>query len=660
MATKTGEELKRDKANIDRIGYNTKETEYFHYLCQRLFHARDARDRSHPQFDGMTYLQYLENNERLWNSYIAPKSDPRDWRSRARKRTVFQKGQAILGKIMEENFGSEFTAYDENSDIQHELGKAMGDAVHRTKEMENSTEKEYLIGMELLKHGNVAVQETFEISDRVIKELDHVNWEIGSAPDKQKWKEKTIPYRRDCVKNLVRLDSVYLGDISQFDLTKQNYVFIRTYKQYEEAKAIFGNWKRWEFVKPGRGGQSMTQERDRIAYLDQWRLGDLEENEVEIIEYMDKWNDEYQIIINGVMMLPVGFPMPWDHKEYNLVFRRLYTASPFFAYGHGLCHIMRSDSDMRDFFLRFSADRATQDVLPPMISKAKRALTSTIFIPGRVTHDLDPADVQPLLQGQLPASAVNMIEMFERSLDQDSISPVVAGQESSGSPTAYEISQQQKQAQRALGPIIFNFMWVLKDLDWLRCQNILENLARPKDKKIDPVTKELVNIYEKIIASDVDIKDGETGVHVVQFAKKDETPNSLDILAEEIKQKKEGRNMKFTYIDADFIREMRYSFINTVKSNPKKNSDVNKILFGDFLNSLTTLIGMGSVPSKDLLETKFARLWNEDPDKLFPEAPEQPTNGLGALLGGSGGTGAGAQIKQSATAGGLQDSSQAL
>jgi hypothetical protein len=552
---------------------------------------------------------------------------------------------------MEENFSSEFMAFDEENELDALLSSAMTHAVARTKEIENSREKEYLILMELLKHGNVCVREDFEVSERTIKELDHVDWDSDVAIDKQRWKEKTIPYRRDCTKNIVRLDSVYFGDVSKRDYTLQSYIFLRTYRQYEDARAIFGNWARWKYVKPGRGGDSVTYGRDRIQYLDQWRLGDLEQNEVEIIEYFDKWNDEYQIIINGVMMLPVGFPIPWDHKEYPFVFRTLYPVSPHYAYGHGLCHIMRSNSDVRDFMLRFAVDRTLQDLLPPLVTKSKRALTSTIFIPARVTHDVDN-DLTPVVPNQLPASAINMIEFFERSLDQDSISPVIAGQESSGSPTAFEIGVQQKHAIRALGPIIFNFMWLIKDLDWLRCQNVLENLARPKDKKLDPVTKKVVNVYEKLIIDDVDIGKGETGTAVIEFAKKGEVPNPLDILARQIEEKKKGRRVKYSYVDADFIRRLRYRFVNEVKSSPRKNSDVNKILFTDLLNNAAQVSQMtGRMPNADYITTRFASTWGEDPEDFWQEQeaalpPEAlPTPGPSS--------GAGQQMKQSALAGGI-------
>lgn len=618
-----GEELDLKKREgvqtLDRVGYSAKEQKYFTFLKRRLEEARDSRDKVHTQFDGMSFLGYLDNNERTWNATIEPKTDIRDWRSNARKRSVFHKGIAILGKLLDENFMSEFTAYDDESQLDQHLGSALTDAVLATKDQENSEEIEYLAGQELLKHGFVPVQEVFEVSDRVIKELNPIDWSVGVSADKRTWKEKTVPYKRQCVKRIIRNDSLYLGNIflGPNEFERQPYIFIRSYKGYEEAKTIFGKFERWQYVKPGTGQETGNA---RVNYLDNWRLGSVSETEVEIIEYQDKWNDEYQIIINGVMMLPVGFPLPWASKEYNVTFRTLYTVSHTFAYAHGLTHVMRSNSQIRDFFLRYGVDKAFQDLLPPYVTKSARALSSAIFIPGRVTHDLAPDEIKPLLQSGLPQSFTEMMEYFEQSLDEDSIAKVVAGQDSPGSATAYEISQQMKQAMKALGPIVFAFMWMIRDLDMMRAQNILENLARPKDKKIDELTKDVVDVYEKLVLENAEFSNGERGMHIIEFGDEKNAPDSFALYKKEIQMKKKGVNAKYSYVNAEFVRELPMKLHNVVKSSPRKNSDVKKLLFSDLMQNATTYFAQ--TLNYEFLQTEFAKVWDKDPDKLFTKPEE--------------------------------------
>lgn len=628
----TGEILdqeKREAPPIDRVGLNEKELNYFRYLQKRLEKARDQRDAVHTWFDGMTFMQYLENNERSWNATIEPKTDARDWRSRARKRTVFQKGNAILGKLMDEHFITEFAAYDENNELDTKLGYAMTSAVQYTKDIEHSEELEYYAGMELLKHGFVAVQEVFEVTRRPNKELQKVDWTLDTRPDKRTWKNLADLLERRCHKYIIRPDSLYLGNIFIQDFQKQPYFFVRTYKSYEEAKSMFGKFERWQFVKPGAG--QADQQNPRVPFLDQWRLGSIEEDEVEIIEYQDKWNDEYQIIINGVMMLPVGFPMPWSAKDYNVSFRICYPISAHVAYGHGLCHVMRSNSEIRDFLLRYGVDKAFQDLLPPYVTKAKRALSSSIWIPGRVTHDLSPDEIAPLIKPGIPSSASQMLEFFESSLDQDSVAKVVEGQDSPGSATAYEIQAQMKAAFKTLGPIVLAYTWLIRDMDYRRLENILDNLARPKDKRLDAKTKQLVDVYERLVLEDVDLPDGKRGTHVVEFTDSTGAPDPFDLFKQEVAAKAEKKKeVRFSYVNADFIRDVNVRWAANVKSSQRSNSDVKRLLLGDFIRDVMTFFG----PSVNLefLQGEYAKAWDKDPEKLFNAQAPTPE---GAPEGGS-------------------------
>jgi hypothetical protein len=331
-------------------------------------------------------------------------------------------------------------------------------------------------------------------------------------------------------------------------------------------------------------------------------------------------------------MLPVGYPIPWQCKGYNVRMRGVFIINPQFAYCHGLSHVMRSDSETRDFLLRYMTNRSLQDLLQPMVSAAQKTLTSVIFMPGRITHNLKPEDVKPLLQGQLPQSAIQMYELFEKNLDEDSISKIVAGQEPSGDPTAYQISVQQKMAARALGPIVFNFMWLLQDMDFLRAQTILEFISKPKSTMIDPVSKEVIATYNSLMLEDADVGEGVIGNHLIKFQPTSKHPSELEVLKEEDELSNfEGKQMRVSYLDGEAVRNLRYKITNTVKSSPRKNSDTNKILFGNFMDNAMNYFG-GTV-NLSYLQNEFARVWEKDPEKVFNQnvqpvpqvATKQPT-----------------------------------
>lgn len=606
MATTTKEENKY----LPPVYLNEEGAKNLKYWQDRATTARDTRDKSHPEFDGMTYLQYLESNERLTNATIQPKSDPRDWRSRLRKRTVFSKINAVLGRIMEENFVSEFFAVNEENMQDNETARAITNAVEASKKIEGSQYIEYIIGHEMLKHGFCFVQESYKVQDKKRKKFLNQN----PDPFMQKWtKAQNEAYKRQPEKTVLRADSVYLGDLSISNTGEQPYIITRTVQNYDVAAATFGDLPRWKYVKAGSSKSALA---DQQTYLDNWRMAPIGKDEVEIIECQDTWNDEYQVIIQGVPQLPPDYPIPWEHKGYNIRMRGVFLINPHFAYCHGLAHVMRSDSEMRDFFYRYMSDRSLQDLLKPYVSAANKVLTSTIFMPGRITHGLKPDDIQPLMRDQLPASAVSMFEMFEKSLDEDSISKIIAGQEPEGDPTAYQISVQQKMATRALGPIVLNYMWLLQDLDFLRCQTILEHFTKPKSVKTDPVTKAVTSTFHSILCGDTDLGDGEIGDHLIKFTSKGNHPNPIDIMKENEKLSANyGYSVKVSYIDGEMLRNLKYKIHNVVTSSPRKTSDINKILFGNFLDNAINYFGPEL--NRTALREEFARTWGKDPDKIF-------------------------------------------
>ncbi len=67
-----------------------------------------------------------------------------------------------------------------------------------------------------------------------------------------------------------------------------------------------------------------------------WRFLDgSKEGQVERIRYQDKPNNELQIILNGVLMLPVGYPLTAisSDGEYTFIQQNLEPIRHDFAYG---------------------------------------------------------------------------------------------------------------------------------------------------------------------------------------------------------------------------------------------------------------------------------------------------------------------------------------
>src|SRR3990167_8532426 len=122
--------------------YNQGEDDYLKGLRKRLEIARDARDETHDEFDGMSYITNYELNERIANTYILPKRNKED--TNFQSGTVRQKLFALLSALVNLNLSGDISAFDDEGLEVQALGDAMEDVVLKTKELDNDDEKKYL------------------------------------------------------------------------------------------------------------------------------------------------------------------------------------------------------------------------------------------------------------------------------------------------------------------------------------------------------------------------------------------------------------------------------------------------------------------------------------------------------------------------------------
>ena len=99
---------------------------------------------------------------------------------------------------------------------------------------------------------------------------------------------------------------VFPGDVRQFFLELQPFFVTRKVLTRASAQAMYEDWERWKNV-----GYTVTDTatlEHSIVYED-FRMIKLDSDQVEEVKYFNKWTNEFQIMLNGVLMLPVGFPL---------------------------------------------------------------------------------------------------------------------------------------------------------------------------------------------------------------------------------------------------------------------------------------------------------------------------------------------------------------
>ena len=287
--------------------------------------ARIARDTNHDEFDGMTYIEQWQSEEKAANTFIAPRLNNDD--------TNFQSGIVqdnlvqIIAQLINYDLGPQIHAYDQQALELASLGKAMETIDTKLANLENDDEKKVMRAWELFKHGHMFVEELWEERWHWTKKwITKFEGKIGKA----KWTKKLkLLYARP-VRNVLSGLNVYLGDITQYDCRYQPFIFTVKYRHYEDAKSEYGAkdesgkdlWERWKYVTKSRqtAADNVGPEH-HLQHMAAYRSRERSGGGRSMCRTSGTTNSP--LLLNGVLMTPLGMPLPWGYEDYNIVQQNL-------------------------------------------------------------------------------------------------------------------------------------------------------------------------------------------------------------------------------------------------------------------------------------------------------------------------------------------------
>lgn len=609
--------------------YTEKESKYREFLIRTMESDRNRRESPHLEYNGQTYTQNYKSNYLAANSYTPPRQNIED--TQVVTGTTREKVLAIVSAVLNLNFQSTFHAFDEDDMEDERLAEAMGDCVDRSNKIELWDDKKLYAYFEMATQGDVYVEEIYideQITDKKKISLKDVTDALMKDYEAD---YKTKVTFSGCQRNLIPGTQVFKGSMTERDLSKQPHIFTREVRPFEVAKSIFGSLPRWTNV-PRRLVSVGSAAASDVQYGINWRLEATEGETCEIIKYQDKWNDEYQIFINGVMMLPVGFPMPWEYAEYNLVQGRLEPISAFFSESKSIPTKTKLDQEILDEMYRLAVLKTQKSFMPPIANYTTNILSRSMFLPGKVNNNLQKGDLE-VLGGNpdsysMKPSEFEMIKMVKGFIDEKSLAPIIQGQASSGDQTATEINTVTQQAKQQLGLLIFGFIQFHQNLDMLRLYNILENYTKEQDTKLNKLKDGITNKY-RTVSINKEIKGKGIGVKQIQFTDEHDSPANLYDQENGIERGDDGeptsvnppeKPMRIMQISPAALRSVRYNWYNEVEPVERETTISDKISFEDSLMKAYQLWGQQSV-NADYAQTVWAMKAKVDPDHFFTKQP---------------------------------------
>lgn len=630
---------KNKKFYANAVKYSPEELEYFGALTIRLEDAKNDREGEQVEFNDMSYQEYYDSNLKAANSYIPPKRNKSD--TRVVTGTTEEKENTLLSAILNYNLESNVMAFDEFNMEVEGLGKDFADLIKKSREIEGFDYKRPLIYKELLDQGTCFVEEQWVEETKIQKKLTNVNWDNGIKVRQIKWKEEEVDGAKMCETRLLRGDKVFLGNINEFSINKQPYIFTVDKIPYSEATAIYGNWDRFEYVPKNFTDIVGAPESDYRP----WILDNGEDDMVEVIKYQDKYANEYMIILNGIMMLPVGFPLSaiQPRGEYTIAKGDVYPISQFFAYSKSIPAKTKVDQEVLDEMMKLIVLKTRKSFMPPYANNTGRILSEKNFMPGSIVNQVDANKIQPIGDVNGPSLAeFNAFQFIKNLVDEKSVSPVFSGDVSKGEQTATEVLEVKKQQMMKLGLVIWGVIMLEKQLAWLRLYNILSHWTKAVKEEYDPITKKVEAQYRREVM-DTEVEENQVGKKIIEFSPEASNITPEQIMEEEAMLEERYRMpVRKVYVDT-LIEDAPLQWYITVSPTEKSNDALEQVMFKQNIQDAITLFGP-QAPNYEYLKKRFATLSRQDPEKFFVKgAPTAPTDQ--AMKGGDNG-GLGAQLNR--------------
>jgi hypothetical protein len=606
---------KEGELQVEKPDYTPEETLYLSGIRNLLTRAKDSRDVPHEIFDGMDYVTRCRQNRRLANTYIRPKTNRGEtaFSAGTPRRKLMVQMAALINMVL----GPDITAYDEKLNQVSAFGEAIEDILEKAEDLEDDTERKLYRWYLLLSQGEVFVERLWEQGKEKVKTFSGKPGKFRGVTINQRVKKALGRLRTDIIAN----ENVYLGDVTMFDMEEQPYLFTRQERPITALEPIFGTFEMWPYVQKSLSyfDSNVSTNSEFDAY---WALYKPKKGFAEVLKYQSKPHNEVQVFINGIPMLPVGFPLTEISPEgtYSIQ-KQVFEPIEGSAYGKGLMQVLKLAGSLEDEFWRLAIQKTQQSFKPPTVNNTGKVLSPDIFLPGKMTYGLDPEKLKPLMDNRgVTQNEAAILNLVKENINQNSTDPQFAGQQASGVDTATEASLLAQQAEKMFGYTMFVIALLEQKLARMAIPLVLEHWFDPVDSKIDEVRGGLKSIYRSISVPKPLFGKG-MGSEVVRVVDDETQPKPFDIFKEQVSTfKNTGVPTRIITLNRDVIKAARWTWRVRVVPKPRRSSNLQKLMFTEKVN----LFAMSPNFNMDWFEEKAALIHDENPQEVFSRSGVAP------------------------------------
>lgn len=380
---------------------------------------RNNRNRIFSNFRERNPIEYWNDSDRMFNNYREKPLWKQPWQANISDITTHSKLMAIVAMMVSNRLKPEFTP------------KFTRDLLARIKSQ--------------------IYQNIYDWTDTVYRNGDMDDFfaimmasKRGTYIGFEGWK-KTKNYEGIDACG-VPLEDFYPQFVNKYRIEDQDRCIWRTVAFKDDCDQVFGNGKYVNYENVKSKGALRPQD---LTFFNV--SGDIQDDQVEVLRWFDKADDEFHITVNGVLITPLGSKLSARRKDGELGFWKV-VYEPFdelFFYGRSLPDLMFDNQEAIDFLFNAVFDQELLRTKTPLFTTAVNQLVDDYLEPGRLYTITDASNIfQPKLEG---ASNTAFAVLQELQARQNFISTDPQNQGvSSRARTATEVERVAESARKMM------------------------------------------------------------------------------------------------------------------------------------------------------------------------------------------------------------------
>lgn len=583
---------------------------------------KERRDQPFPFFRNETLSKYTDTARQLFIGHNEKPDWKEDYQYNVFDPIPRDKIMAIISKTSGYYEAQFFNANKRLSELSETISNVLGafykDACYRLKDKDKNRD----IMLAALTTPKAIWYEGWRFKKRKIKEITERD-DMGRIT---KTTPKNIVYSNDPYGELIPVEDFIAGSLRIRDLQEQPRLTWVSKMQEGQFKREFSE-KMYPAVSQVKTFGALINTDDSMEYTP--LRGDLKENEVEVIRYFNKWDDEYYAMANGVMLTDRGNPMPFDHKNYPFVWGGFEQLDPSFIYDMPMTIKLMDMTDANNEVLNLSLDMLWRALNEVVLVGAGDEINDDVLYSGGIVDVNNPQNFQKFSFGN--ASTFNaseqLLKRIKESMEQSSVDSTMAGQAGSGRQvTAREVLVAREAALEIASLFLENMESMERDKATLRVQNMLDRYQKPKEwtKRIgEKLFEKAQPIFRTFSVRNANLDMGKTGVMNINITNEPRPKQQVNQENDSIKELSQTID-----ISPDFIRDIEFE----VEIIP--NSSVKKSKQTDIADARQFMVDAAGLPQvfniRNAAESYVKQLGKNPDDALIAESPAGAFNEMGA------------------------------